>query len=98
MGVIRDILDIAKTSGGGGGGGNGSGGAADAGASIYRKNRAKQKQASGDDSTTGDDWAGSFKRGGKVRKTGIAKVHKGEEVLTAKEAKKRYRGRGRNRR
>lgn len=35
----------------------------------------------------------SFKRGGKVRKTGIAKVHKGERVLTKKQAKK-YRKRG----
>jgi len=30
---------------------------------------------------------GSFKEGGKVRKTGYAKVHKGEKVLTAAEAK-----------
>ena len=29
----------------------------------------------------------SFKKGGKVRKTGVAKVHKGEIVLTASEAK-----------
>jgi hypothetical protein len=29
-----------------------------------------------------------FKRGGKVKKTGVAKVHKGERVLTAKQAKK----------
>lgn len=28
-----------------------------------------------------------FKRGGKVKKTGLAKVHKGEVVLTAHEAK-----------
>lgn len=28
-----------------------------------------------------------FKNGGKVKKTGIAKVHKGEVVLTAQEAK-----------
>ena len=33
--------------------------------------------------------AGSFKRGGKVRKTGLAKVHKGERVLTAKQDNKR---------
>ena len=32
---------------------------------------------------------GSFKRGGKVRKTGLAKVHKGERVLTAKQDNKR---------
>jgi hypothetical protein len=29
-----------------------------------------------------------FKRGGKVRKTGKAKVHKGERVLTAKQTKR----------
>jgi hypothetical protein len=29
-----------------------------------------------------------LKRGGKVKKTGVAKVHKGERVLTAKQAKK----------
>ena len=30
----------------------------------------------------------SLKRGGKVRKTGVAKVHKGERVLTARQARK----------
>jgi len=30
----------------------------------------------------------SYKKGGKVKKTGVARVHKGETVLTAKEAKK----------
>jgi hypothetical protein len=30
---------------------------------------------------------GGFKRGGKVKKTGLAKLHKGERVLTAKQAK-----------
>jgi hypothetical protein len=35
-------------------------------------------------------FVGSFKRGGRVRKTGYAKVHKGERVLTVKQAKKRY--------
>ena len=29
-----------------------------------------------------------FKRGGKVQKTGVAKVHKGERVITVKQAKK----------
>jgi hypothetical protein len=29
-----------------------------------------------------------FKKGGKVKKTGLAKVHKGERVLTAKQAAK----------
>lgn len=31
---------------------------------------------------------GEFKKGGKVKRTGIAKVHAGEVVLTAKQAKK----------
>lgn len=31
---------------------------------------------------------GAFKHGGKVKRTGVAKVHKGEVVLTAKQAKK----------
>jgi len=29
-----------------------------------------------------------FKRGGKVKKTGMAKMHKGERVLTKKQAKR----------
>jgi hypothetical protein len=33
----------------------------------------------------------SFKRGGRVKRTGRAKVEKGEQVLTAKQAR-RYRG------
>lgn len=33
------------------------------------------------------NWA-SYKKGGKVRKTGLALVHKGERVLTVKQAKK----------
>ena len=32
--------------------------------------------------------AGNYKRGGKVRKTGLAKVHKGERVLTTAQAKR----------
>jgi hypothetical protein len=31
---------------------------------------------------------GSFKKGGKVKKTGIYKLHKGEKVLNAKQTKK----------
>jgi hypothetical protein len=34
----------------------------------------------------------TFKRGGKVRKTGRARVHKGERVLTAKQNRKYMRG------
>lgn len=31
----------------------------------------------------------TFKHGGKVKKTGLAKVHKGEKVLSKKQASKR---------
>ena len=31
---------------------------------------------------------GQYKKGGKVKRTGVAKVHKGEYVLTVKQAKK----------
>lgn len=33
-------------------------------------------------------YAPSYKRGGKVKKTGIAKLHKGERVLTVRQARK----------
>jgi hypothetical protein len=48
------------------------------------------------DSSTGETHAdpGEFKRGGKVRKTGMAKVHKGEKVLTKRQAKRMERKRG----
>jgi hypothetical protein len=36
----------------------------------------------------------NFKRGGKVKRTGRARVHKGEQVLTAKQGK-RYRSKKR---
>ena len=36
----------------------------------------------------------TFKHGGKVRRTGFAKVHKGEEVLTKAQRKKVARKRG----
>jgi hypothetical protein len=37
----------------------------------------------------------AYKKGGKVKKTGVALVHKGERVLTAKQAKKKAYGRKR---
>jgi hypothetical protein len=40
------------------------------------------------------DFVGSFKRGGAVKKTGLAKLHKGERVLTKAQAK-RYGRKGR---
>lgn len=40
--------------------------------------------------SSSNDTGDSYKRGGKVKRTGLAKVHRGERVLTAKQAK-RYR-------
>jgi hypothetical protein len=37
----------------------------------------------------------SFKKGGKVKKTGLAKLHEGERVLTRKQAKKYGQKKGR---
>lgn len=41
-----------------------------------------------DDGKDGDAQPSSFKRGGKVKKTGRAKVHKGETVLTRAQSRK----------
>ena len=37
---------------------------------------------------SGEESTGSYKHGGKVKRTGPAKLHKGERVLTKKQAKK----------
>lgn len=66
-------------------------------ASAIHKQRNKPKMntppAGSSDASSGgntDDPAtpGSFKYGGKVKKTGKARVHKGERVLTKKQARK----------
>lgn len=45
-----------------------------------------KRMAKGDIFNTGlSSPLGSFKKGGKVKKTGVYKLHKGEEVLNAKE-------------
>lgn len=36
---------------------------------------------------SGESLRGSFKRGGRVKRTGVYKLHKGEKVLTAKKAR-----------
>jgi hypothetical protein len=43
---------------------------------------------SGQDSTSGGPGVPSAKRGAKVRKSGLFKLHKGERVLTAKQTRK----------
>lgn len=47
---------------------------------------AKGKKGKSED-TGGVGPGESFKKGGPVRKTGLAKVHKGERVLTKRQAK-----------
>jgi hypothetical protein len=59
-----------------------------------RKSKDERKKDAGSaasggyvDYNTGD----SYKRGGKVRKTGLARLHKGERVITVKAEQKRKR-------
>jgi hypothetical protein len=40
-----------------------------------------------------DDEIPEYKRGGKVKRTGLARVHKGERVLTKRQAKRMGKGR-----
>lgn len=61
--------------------------------------RSSSASSSSDGSGTyiGDEAAaGNYKRGGKVKRTGLARVHKGERVLTRAQAK-RYRRSSRKR-
>ncbi len=71
---------------------------ADAWAAGWDKGSKKKTKKDSSDAGKGDSaWTegwnskmakpSSFKKGGKVRKTGMAKVHKGEKVLTATQAK-----------
>ena len=61
-----------------------------------RKKSAGAGASSGDPAQGGDDsMTPEFKRGGKVKRTGLAKVHKGEEVLTSSQARKYRRGKKR---
>jgi hypothetical protein len=85
MGVLSDLM-----GGGAGGKGGGAGIISKVGSALKRKKK-KDDSPSGAGSNYAGDTGDSYKRGGKVKRTGLAKVHKNEEVLTAKEAK-RYRG------
>jgi hypothetical protein len=44
-----------------------------------------------------EGFAGEFKRGGVVKRTGMAKVHRGERVLTKRQAKRYRKSVGRKR-
>lgn len=63
-----------------------NGGMGDGGPKKYSKPVGKITTSDGQTLTPSEPMA--YKRGGKVKKTGVALVHRGEEVLTKKEAKK----------
>lgn len=56
---------------------------------LFKKRSAGDSKTSSTDPTEGNmaDPSG-FRKGGKVKKTGLAKVHRGEKVLTRKQARK----------
>jgi hypothetical protein len=54
------------------------------------KKRRQNKQSQSQSQSSADVDAPSYARGGRVRKTGLARLHKGERVLTRKQAR-RYR-------
>ena len=86
MGVLSDLMGASK--------GGGASPIGKIGAALKRKDKKKGSDSTGSnyDGDTGE----SFKRGGKVKRTGLAKVHAGEQVLTGKQAK-RYKARGKKR-
>ena len=86
MGVLTDIF------GGGSGGSDADGGGSGGGlAGLLRKN--KRGSTGGANPTnslgTSGDVQDSYHRGGRVRKTGSARLKKGEVVLTAKQARRK---------
>ena len=108
MGVLTDIMSkganrmMDKNRGGNSGDRlrekTSGGGAASKGADIFKS--FKRSKSDGGGGSTGSNSEGdtgeSFKHGGKVKRTGLAKVHAGEQVLTGKQAK-RYKSRGNKR-
>lgn len=80
------LLTRALTGGASGGTSVGSSEGAELGG-ILGNFMKKKKSKAGESEETGKASPLGFKRGGKVRKTGLAKVHKGERVLTKRQAK-----------
>ena len=62
---------------------------------IKSKIKGKPQTSASVDEGAGSDFP-SYKRGGRVKKTGLARLHKGERVLTTRQAK-RFRGRSKGR-
>lgn len=63
----------------------------------YLSSRRSKKSSSGSNGGDNSSDVDSYKRGGKVRKTGLARLHEGEVVLTKTQARKRKRGRMKSR-
>jgi len=92
MGLLKDIvMPYAAGQKKDSGGSARSTSAAGGGGGIDAK---RKSSSDGSGTYIGDEAAaGNYKRGGKVKRTGLAKVHKGERVLTRAQAK-RYKRRG----
>jgi hypothetical protein len=95
---MSGILGLASKKKGrgksGGGGGSSSGGGGSGGKGLIKDIQGLKSTPKPDSSQL----VGEFKRGGKVRKTGLARVHAGERVLTKRQQRKAGLSRGRSRR
>lgn len=81
MGVLTDIMTggASKGSGGGSGGSGSDSGGGVLGAFKRLASKGKKRSSGGN---TDDPGAPSYHSGGTVRKTGLARLKKGERVLT----------------
>ena len=82
MGVVRDLMGIGTGSSPKGSDSSDSGGSTKPLDTVKRLFKKRPDNQSDSFSPAGVD---SYKRGGKVKRTGLARVHKGERVLTKKQ-------------
>ena len=81
MGGLGGIMGMISKMGGKSGGGGGNAGMA----KKLAPKKSAQESSGGDGATASPS---SYHHGGKVRRTGKAKVRKGERILTAKQDRK----------
>lgn len=103
MGVLTDIMTGGASKGSGGGSGGSGGSGSDSGGGVigaFKRLASKGKKRSSGGSSSGntdDPGAPSYHSGGTVRKTGLARLKKGERVLTKGQQQRLMKGRnGRN--
>ena len=93
MGVLSDLM-------GGGKSGGGDSPIGKIGSALKRKKKDRPAVVTGGggagDNSYGDAGVPELRRGGKIKRGGMVKLHAGEQVLTAKETK-RYKARGKKR-